>query len=169
MITTPVDAWSRHHERCVNCEVDKYPHKARGYCVQCYPIAQRVKAIEAWTPGQPLPREMKDNEHADDEYLLRVHRGWMREYRHRLGQLRWFEEEPSDVSGLDIEHLVNDVAQQMRPRVRRDRQPHYGIASWINSQFGASERHALRRLLVNMLRELRWTPSYSAIYRASLD
>jgi hypothetical protein len=163
--TVRADAWSRHHDQCANCEVDKYPHKSHGYCIRCYPIAQRVRVLEVWTPGQPLPREMAARSILDNEFLAKLCRAWMREYRRRLTQLRRFEQEPSDVSGLDVEHLLREVGWHMRPRVRRNRSPHYGIASWINSQFGAAERRALRKLLIDMLRVLRWTPSYSTIYR----
>jgi hypothetical protein len=163
------DGWSRHHDKCVNCKADKYPHKARGYCVQCYPIAQRVKVLEAWAPGQPVPREMHSENYRGGEFLSKLRRAWVREYERRLAQLRWFEEEPDHISGLDIEYLMNSVARYMRPRVRSSRSPHYGIASWINSQFGAAERRALRKLLIDMLRDLRWKPSYSAIYRGAYD
>ncbi len=158
-------AWSRQHDRCVNCGVDTYAHKARGYCVQCYPIAQRVRVIKAWRPGQPVPHEMRGDLISDDEILSRLRQAWVKEYRRRLARLQWFEEEPKDVSGLDIEHLVNEVAQHMQPRIRRNPQPHYGIASRINSDFGLAERRALHRLFVEMLHGLRWKPSLAAIYR----
>jgi hypothetical protein len=159
------EAWSRRYDQCTNCKVDKYPHKSRGYCVRCYPIAQRVKVLEAWTLGQTLPRELERHNIEDNEFLSKLRLAWMREYRRRLAQLRRFEQDSSNVSGLDIEHLANDVARHMRPRVRRNRSPHYGIASWVNSQFGIAERRALRKLLVDMLRGLRWRPSYNTIYR----
>jgi hypothetical protein len=147
-----------------------YEHKARGYCVQCYPIAQRVKVLEGWGPRHPVPREMQTAENfGGDEFLSKLRDAWVREYGGRLAQLRGFEEEPDDVSALDIEYLMNRVARHMRPRVRRSRSPHHGIASWINSQFGPAERRALRKLLIDMLRDHRWKPSYSAIYRRAYD
>jgi hypothetical protein len=160
----PADAWSRRHDQCANCEVDKYPHKSRGYCVRCYPIAQRVKALSAWAPGLPLPREMQSNHFRDNKFLSKLRLAWMHEYKRRLWQLRSFEQEPRDVSGHDIEDLLREVAWHMRPRVRRNRSPNYNTASSINSRFGAAERRALRKLLVNMLRAIRWMPSHSTIY-----
>jgi hypothetical protein len=112
---------------------------------------------------------MHSQNYRGGEFLSKLRRAWVREYERRLAQLRWFEEEPDHVSGLDIEYLMNCVARHMRPRVRRSRYPHYGIASWINSQFGAAERRALRKLLIDTLRDLRWKPSYSAIYRGAYD
>jgi hypothetical protein len=104
-----------------------------------------------------------------DEFLSKLRDAWVREYGGRLAQLRGFEEEPDDVSALEIEYLMNRVGRHMRPRVRRSRSPHHGIASWINSQFGPAERRALRKLLIDMLRDLRWKPSYSGIYRRASD
>src|SRR3974377_1076602 len=112
-------------------------------------------AIDTLTRTRPCPVNGPHQGRDLGRYtLLKFRQGGVREYRRRLLRLRWFEQEVSHVSSLDIEHMMNEVAQHIWPRVRRDRQPFFGVANWVGWKFGLDERRALRKLLIDMLRLL---------------
>ena len=40
--------WSRKNQSCVNCNTQRYPHKAKGYCNRCYKLIKKIEIVKKW-------------------------------------------------------------------------------------------------------------------------
>lgn len=88
--------------------------------------------------------------------MQRLRRGFIREYRSRLGFLRTREDQRrTGADGLTIDFMLREFAERVGARG----EPHRGAASWIAAKFPAAERRALFTLLHDIEERIPWHPS----------
>ena len=148
--------WSKKNTSCLKCGTIRYPHKAKELCTRCYPLSQKIQAIEAWDLNVPntlryCPREYILRNRA---ILLRIQSGMLKQLHNRLQEI-YTREYPilSGADGSTIEYILERIAALCSST------PHqmFHQASLVfDHRFTPDQRSTLYCYLLEILESSKW-------------
>lgn len=162
-------AWSRKHKNCTNCHTDRYPHVARGFCTQCYPLLCRKEQLSNWNLSNPAsmkgfpPSLLPFLQTQAQVEAFKVDA--KEQIQSRLNELRTREEKlNSEINGIDIEYQLGRIAKMVVPKGDI---LYHGSATLINNSFNMKQKKLLYRLLSRMEEKRPWTGIHYGKYSAN--
>lgn len=145
--------WSRKYEKCLNCESAQFKHRAKGFCVRCYPLIKKIEAIKKWNFSERSTNNMVS--HIQDKKIFNeVKTRIICQIEKRLHLFKSLEEINSHpIDGLDIEYRLRDIALRCRTR---DKDLFHGIAGYIDESFNTEQKRILYKLLNKIISDIPW-------------
>ncbi len=159
--------WSSKYEKCQECGTERYRHRAKGLCIRCYQLVQKLKQIDQWDIHDPgtlkgFPRGVMDM--LNEKTFNRMKHGAAEQVRWRLNFLKLREQSlQGPVTGLDVEYSLRHIADLCGVR---NKNLFFGIADYIDSQFGMKQKEVLYELLNKIEEDLPWRAiNWSKVFR----
>jgi len=148
--------WSRKFDACRNCLTIRSPHKASGYCSDCYPLIKKLAEIELWEleKTETLKGYPKDMMLRNPYRFEKVKKGYTRQLKERLDRYKAIEERlRGPVSGLYLEWKIREVADLSGVNGTK---LFFGDADVFSRHFDAYQRRVLYEMLNRITENTRW-------------
>jgi hypothetical protein len=150
--------WSPNYKKCANCGTTRHPHKAKGFCKNCYPLQLTFQNSRGWDLSKP--ESLKGFPHAALPFINTPQRleAFKLEFQNRIARrlydLRLREEKlKAIITGIDIEHQLETIARKIVPRSRKI---YHGVADLIDQNFNNKQKKIIYILLNKIHETLPW-------------
>lgn len=145
--------WSRKYEKCLNCTSVQFKHRAKGFCVRCYPLIEKIEAVKRWNFSVRALNDMVShiqNQERFEEVKAKV----ISQIENRLHFLKSLEEiNIRPIYGLDIEYRLRDIARRCRTK---NKDLFHGFAGYIDDHFNMEQKRTLYKLLSKIIADIPW-------------
>lgn len=148
--------WANKFTKCQQCGTDRFRHRAKGYCIRCYPLIRRLQQVSSWdlANAKSLKGYPRDEAYFYPTTFEKVKLGVALQIQERLAFLQIRERqlvEPLD--GLDFEYILNDIGRRCKAK---NKYLFHGIATTIDHNFDMEQKRILYRLLNEIQENIPW-------------
>ena len=141
---------------CKNCGTTRRKHIAKGLCVKCYPIFNKLEAVKKWDLKNPKTLKTYFSAYylSDLRTFIKFKTCIAKQLKQRLDWLRAREEKlKGPIDGLDLEYAFGWLASQAG--CKKDNLFH-GLDGWFEMKFNSEQRSALFSVVDKIRQNIPW-------------
>jgi len=148
---------------CKSCGTTRRKHIAKGLCVKCYPIFNKLEAVKKWDPKNPKTLKTYFSTYylSDPRTFVKFKTCIAKQLKHRLDWLRAREEKmKGPIDGLDLEYKFGWLASKVG--CKKDNLFH-GLADWFEGNFNKKQRLVLFAVIDKIQQDIPWRINWNEI------